>query len=75
MKMGDMIYLDNHSSSLACRAALEGMMPYLQEPYKMSSELSLELAKRSEMIFALAGAKEPDRFVFTACNFCNQAAM
>ncbi len=68
-----MIYLDHHSATPPCKAALERMMPYLEEhwgslysPHKMGQEVVAALDRHYPMIFDLVGAKEPDRFIFTS---------
>jgi len=68
-----MIYLDHHSATRPCTAALERMTPYLQEqwgavsaPHRMGQELALALEPRCQMIYDLVGAKETDPFVFTS---------
>lgn len=54
-----MIYLDHHSATHPCTAALERMTPYLHDPW-MSGEAD------PQMIFDLVGAKPADQFVFTS---------
>jgi cysteine desulfurase len=73
MKMGVMIYLDNHSATIPCTAALEKMMPYLKEhwgasfaPHKMGQELLANLEPNYQILYDLVGAQETDRFVFTS---------
>ncbi|MBX7066351.1 MAG: aminotransferase class V-fold PLP-dependent enzyme [Parachlamydiales bacterium] len=68
-----MIYLDHHSATRPCSAALERMTPYLQDrwgasfaPHKMGQELIASLDTHYQMIYDLVGAGEPDRFVFTS---------
>lgn len=68
-----MIYLDCHSATKPCAAALERMGPYLQEhwgasfsPHKMGQELIVALDTRYQMIYDLVGAKEKDVFIFTS---------
>lgn len=68
-----MIYLDHHSATRPCSAALERMTPYLQDhwgasfaPHRMGQELIAALDTRYQMIYDLVGAKESDRFVFTS---------
>lgn len=68
-----MIYLDHHSATRPCSAALERMTPYLQDqwgasfsPHRMGQELVAALDTRYQMIYDLVGAKELDRFVFTS---------
>jgi cysteine desulfurase len=68
-----MIYLDHHSATRPCAAALERMNPYLQDhwgasfaPHRMGQELIAALDTRCQMIYDLVGAKESDRFVFTS---------
>lgn len=67
------IYLDHHSATRPCSAAIERMMPYLQEhwaasfaPHKMGQELIAALDTRYQMIYDLVEAGEKDRFVFTS---------
>jgi cysteine desulfurase len=67
-----MIYLDHHSATRPCAAALERMEPFLQEhwgasfaPHKMGQELISALDTRYQMIYDLVGAQDQDRFVFT----------
>lgn len=68
-----MIYLDAHSATKPCTAALERMGPYLHEhwgasfaPHKMGQELINALDSRYQMIYDLVGAKEKDAFHFTS---------
>ncbi len=68
-----MIYLDHHSATRPCTAALERMTPYLQDhwgasfaPHRMGQELIAALDSRYQMIYDLVGAHENDRFVFTS---------
>lgn len=68
-----MIYLDHHSATCPCTAALERMAPYLQEhwgasfaPHRMGQELIAALDTRYQMLYDLVQAKEADRFVFTS---------
>lgn len=68
-----MIYLDHHSATRPCSAALERMMPYLKDhwgasfaPHRMGQELIAALDTRYQMIYDLVGAEEKDRFVFTS---------
>lgn len=68
-----MIYLDHHSATRPCTAALERMTPYFQDhwaasfaPHRMGQELALALDARYPMIYDLVEAKETDRFVFTS---------
>lgn len=68
-----MIYLDAHSATKPCTAALERMAPYLHEqwgasfaPHKMGQELIAALAPRYQMLYDLVGAKEKDAFIFTS---------
>lgn len=68
-----MIYLDAHSATRPCTAALERMTPYLQDhwgasfaPHRMGQELISALDGRYQMIYDLVGAKEADRFIFTS---------
>jgi cysteine desulfurase len=71
--MVGMIYLDHHSATRPCSAALERMNPYLLEhwgasfsPHRMGQELIAALDSRYQMIYDLVGAKETDQFVFTS---------
>lgn len=68
-----MIYLDCHSATRPCTAALERMTPYLQDhwgasfaPHRMGQELIAALDTRYQMIYDLVGAKEKDTFIFTS---------
>lgn len=68
-----MIYLDAHSSTRPCTAALERMTPYLQDhwgasfaPHRMGQELVAALDTRYQMIYDLVGAHEKDPFIFTS---------
>jgi cysteine desulfurase len=68
-----MIYLDAHSATKPCTAAIERMAPYLQDhwgasfaPHKMGQELIAALPSRYQALYDLVGAKEKDTFVFTA---------
>ncbi len=68
-----MIYLDHHSATRPCTAALERMTPFLQDhwgasfaPHRMGQELIAGLDSRYQMIYDLVGAKDSDRFVFTS---------
>ncbi len=69
-----MIYLDSHSATRPCQAALERMGPYQQEhwgagfaPHRMGQELIAALDARYRMLYDLIGAQEEcDRFVFTS---------
>ena len=68
-----MIYLDHHSATSPCSAALERMTPYLQNhwgasfsPHKMGQEVVFALDARNQMILDLVSAKDPDRFIFTS---------
>lgn len=68
-----MIYLDHHSATRPCTAALERMTPYLQEqwgasfsPHRMGQELIAALDSRYPTIYDLVGASEKDQFVFTS---------
>lgn len=68
-----MIYLDHHSATRPCSAALERMTPYLQDhwgasfaPHRMGQELIAALDTRYQMIYDLVGAKEGDKMVFTS---------
>lgn len=68
-----MIYLDHHSATRPCTAALERMTPYLYDhwgasfaPHRMGQELIAALDTRYQMIYDLVGAKQSDRFVFTS---------
>jgi cysteine desulfurase len=54
--MGAMIYLDNHSSTKPCAAALQ--------QWQMGQDSAVQ--SRSSMIYELAGASEKDRFIFTS---------
>ena len=71
--MDAMIYLDHHSATRPCSAALERMTPYLQEhwgasfaPHRMGQELIAALDSRYQMLYDLVGAKPADRCVFTS---------
>lgn len=55
--MGAMIYLDNHSVTKPCQAALERMNAYLQEPWQEECEA---------VLLDLVGASFPDRCYFTS---------
>lgn len=66
-----MIYLDHHSATRPCTAALERMQPYLQDhwgasfaPHRMGQELIAAL--NPQPIYELVGASEKDKFVFTS---------
>lgn len=68
-----MIYLDHHSATRPCSAALERMTPYLQEhwgasfaPHRMGQELIAALDTRYQMLYDLVSAHEKDAFVFTS---------
>ncbi len=68
-----MIYLDHHSATRPCTAALERMTPYLQEhwgasfsPHRMGQELIAALDTRYQMIYDLVNANENNSFVFTS---------
>ncbi len=68
-----LIYLDHHSATRPCTAAIERMSPYLQDhwaasfaPHRMGQELIAALDTRYQMIYDLVGARETDRFVFTS---------
>lgn len=68
-----MIYLDHHSATRPCSAALERMTPYLEDhwgasfaPHRMGQEFAFALDTRYQMIYDLVGAKESDQFVFTS---------
>lgn len=68
-----MIYLDHHSATRPCTAALERMNPYLQEhwgasfaPHRMGQELVAAVESRSQPIYDLVGAGPKDQFVFTS---------
>lgn len=68
-----MIYLDNHSCTKPCTAALERMKTYLESqwgpsfaPHKMGQELVMALESRMQMIIDLVQSSILDRFVFTS---------
>lgn len=68
-----MIYLDHHSATRPCAAALERMTPYFQEhwgasfaPHRMGQELIAVAQGRYPIIYDLVGAQKNDRFVFTS---------
>ncbi len=68
-----MIYLDHHSATRPCTAALERMTPYLQDhwgasfaPHRMGQELIAALETRYQMIYDLVNAAPTDQFVFTS---------
>lgn len=68
-----MIYLDSHSATRPCAAALERMTPYLQEhwgasfaSHRMGQELVAALDTRYQMIADLVGASEKEQFAFTS---------
>lgn len=68
-----MIYLDHHSATRPCGAALERMNPYFHDhwgalfaPHKMGQELIGAIDTRDQLIFDLVGAKASDQFVFTS---------
>jgi len=68
-----MIYLDGHSSTRPCTAAIERMTPYFEEhwgalfaPHRMGQELVAALDARYQMIYDLVGANREDLFVFTS---------
>lgn len=68
-----MIYLDHHSATRPCSAALERMAPYFEEhwgasfaPHRMGQELIAALDSRYQMIYDLVGAKSTDQFVFNS---------
>src|SRR3989344_4530226 len=66
-----MIYLDNHSATQPCSAAIKQMQSYLEEhwaasysPHKMGQQLVSNLA--NQPIYDLVSADESDSFVFTS---------
>src|ERR1700722_4018863 len=68
-----MIYLDAHSATRPCTAALERMIPYLQDhwgasfaPHRMGQEIIAALYTLYQMICGLVGAGKKDQFVFTS---------
>jgi len=68
-----MIYLDSHSATRPCSAAIERMMPYFQEkwgasfsPHRFGQELIADCAAAEQAIADFFGAKESDKFVFTS---------
>ena len=68
-----MIYLDNHSATEPCSAAIKQMQPYLEEhwaasfsPHKMGQQLVSSLDGREQPIYDLVSADESDQFIFTS---------
>ncbi|HSX25610.1 MAG TPA: aminotransferase class V-fold PLP-dependent enzyme [Chlamydiales bacterium] len=68
-----MIYLDAHSATPPCSAALERMDPYLKEhwgagfaPHRMGQELIASLEPRYQMLYDFVDADPKDTFVFTS---------
>ncbi len=68
-----MIYLDHHSATRPCSAAIERMAPYLQEhwgasfaPHRFGQELAADCADAYRTIGDFFGSGEKDRFVFTS---------
>lgn len=68
-----MIYLDHHSATRPCTAALERMTPYLQEhwgpsfaPHRMGQELMAALDSRYQILYDWVEASPKSTFVFTS---------
>lgn len=68
-----MIYLDHHSATRPCSAALDRMTPYFRDlwgapssPHRFGQELQKELAACYSSIYASMGADPKDLFVFTS---------
>lgn len=68
-----MIYLDHHSATRPCSAAVERMKPYLEEqwgasfaPHRMGQELIASLDTRYQVLYDFVGADPKDTFVFTS---------
>lgn len=71
--MGNTVYLDNHTITRPCSAAIEQMFPFYKEywgtvsaPHRMGQEIIPLLNHRIKSIYHYLGAESEDQFILTS---------